>query len=40
MDKYYRRRDIVNGYSVLKILGEGRYGIAYLAINEKKKNVL
>lgn len=37
MDKYYRRRDIVNGYSVLKILGEGRYGIAYLAINEKKE---
>ncbi|MDS0525415.1 protein kinase family protein [Clostridium sp. SHJSY1] len=35
MDKYYKIKEIVEGYSILKILGEGRYGIAYLAINDK-----
>ncbi|SFA81349.1 protein kinase domain-containing protein [Clostridium frigidicarnis] len=35
MDKYYRVKEIVNGYSILKIIGEGRYGIVYLAINDK-----
>lgn len=37
MDKYYKRNDLVNGYSIIKIIGEGRYGIAYLAINDKKQ---
>ena len=37
MDKYYKRNEIVNGYSIIKIIGEGRYGIAYLAINDKKQ---
>lgn len=37
MDKYYKINDIVNGYSILQIIGEGRYGIAYLAINEKNE---
>lgn len=35
MDKYYKKKDVVNGYSILKAIGEGRYGIVYLAINEK-----
>ena len=37
MDKYYTRNDLVNGYSIIKIIGEGRYGIEYLAINDKKQ---
>ena len=40
MDKYYKRNEIVNGYSIIKIIGEGRYGIAYLAINDKKQKCL
>lgn len=35
MDRYYNVGDLVNGYSILKIIGEGRYGIAYLAVNNK-----
>ena len=35
MDKYYKTKEIVNGYSILNIIGEGRYGIVYLAINYK-----
>lgn len=37
MDEYYKVQDIVNGYSVIKIIGEGRYGIAYLAENDKNE---
>eukprot|EP00828_Plagiopyla_frontata_P030741 TRINITY_DN402_c0_g1_i12.p6 TRINITY_DN402_c0_g1~~TRINITY_DN402_c0_g1_i12.p6 ORF type:complete len:206 (+),score=35.29 TRINITY_DN402_c0_g1_i12:960-1577(+) len=37
MDKYFKIKDVVNGYSILKIIGEGRYGIAYLAIDEKNE---
>ena len=37
MDEYYKVQDTVNGYSVLKIIGEGRYGIAYLAVNDKQE---
>lgn len=37
MDRYYKTGEKVNGYSILKIIGEGRYGIAYLAINDKRK---
>lgn len=35
MDRYYKTGEKVNGYSVLKMIGKGRYGIAYLAINDK-----
>lgn len=35
MDKYYKIKEIVDGYSILNIIGEGRYGIVYLAINDK-----
>ena len=37
MDKYYKIKEIVNGYSILNIIGEGRYGIVYLAINDKNE---
>ncbi|AOR23356.1 serine/threonine protein kinase [Clostridium taeniosporum] len=37
MDRYYKRNEIVNEYSIIKRIGEGRYGIAYLAINDKKE---
>ncbi len=35
MDRYYEAGENVSGYSVLKIIGEGRYGIAYLGVNNK-----
>lgn len=31
MDYYYQPNEVINHYRILKILGEGRYGIAYLA---------
>lgn len=31
MEHYYRPDDQVNGFTIVSILGEGRYGIAYLA---------
>lgn len=34
MDKYFNINDIVNGYRIINIIGQGRYGIAYLAINK------
>ncbi|WP_252230705.1 protein kinase family protein [Clostridium sp. ZBS15] len=37
MDKYYKKDEIVNGYSIKKIIGEGRYGIVYLAINDNNE---
>ncbi|MFA9465108.1 MAG: serine/threonine-protein kinase [Velocimicrobium sp.] len=39
-DVYYKENEIVNGYSILQIIGEGRYGIAYLAINDKYEKCL
>lgn len=33
MDKYFKVDEKVNGYSIQKVIGEGRFGIAYLAIN-------
>lgn len=33
-DVYYKKNEVVNGYSIQQIIGEGRYGIAYLAIND------
>lgn len=35
MDRYYEFEEKVNGYSILKIIGEGRYGISYLAVDDK-----
>lgn len=35
MDKYFKPNDIVNGYRVIKIIGQGRYGIVYLAKNNQ-----
>lgn len=35
MDKYFNNGEKVNGYTVTKLIGEGRYGIVYLAINNK-----
>lgn len=35
MDRYFKAQDVVNGYSILDFIGEGRYGIVYLAENEK-----
>lgn len=35
MDYYYKPGEKVEGLSILKIIGEGRYGIAYLAVNSQ-----
>ena len=37
MDRYYKKGEVVNGYSIIKEIGEGRYGIVYLAINDKNE---
>lgn len=33
MDKYFKIGDRVNGYHIIKIIGQGKYGIAYLGMN-------
>lgn len=40
MDTYYKRDDKVLGYYVLGKLGEGRYGIAYLAVDDNGNEVV
>lgn len=41
MDKYYKSGEKVkNEYTIIKEIGEGRYGIAYLAENENKEKVV
>lgn len=40
MDTYYNNNDNVFGYKILEIIGEGRYGIAYLAIDSKGNKVV
>lgn len=41
MDKYFNKNDLVNGYSIIKKIGEGKYGIAYLGIDSKgQKSVI
>lgn len=41
MDKYYNKGEIVKDeYVIIKELGEGRYGIAYLANNYKEEKVV
>ncbi|WP_242851407.1 hypothetical protein [Clostridium sp. DMHC 10] len=37
MDRYYKTGEKINGYSILKVIGEGRYGIVYLAANDKRE---
>lgn len=37
MDRYFKPGQQINGYSIVKIIGEGRYGIAYLAKNNYSK---
>jgi len=37
MDKFFRVNEKVNGYYIQKMLGEGRFGIAYLAINDRSE---
>ena len=40
MDKYYKKNQSVDGFKILKKLGEGRYGITYLATNEQSEKVV
>lgn len=35
MDKYLKKNSKVKGYTIIKLIGEGRYGIAYLAVNDE-----
>lgn len=35
MDRHYKTDEIVNGYTIQKKIGEGRYGIAYLAVDKE-----
>ena len=37
MDKYYNKGEVIDKYIIEKSLGEGRYGIAYLGIDDKGK---
>lgn len=34
-DYYYEENDIIGGYTIQGLLGEGRYGIVYLGLDEK-----
>ncbi len=34
-DKYYEENDTIGGYTILRLLGEGRYGIVYLGLDVK-----
>ena len=40
MDTYYNNNDNVFGYKILGIIGEGRYGIAYLATDSEGSKVV
>lgn len=35
MDKYFNNGEVLDNYIIEKFLGEGRYGIAYLGVNDK-----
>ena len=37
MDKYYSPNENIKEYYIVKTIGEGRYGIAYLAENNQKE---
>lgn len=36
VDKYYKENDTIDIYTIQQLLGEGRYGIVYLALDEKR----
>ena len=36
-DSYYRENDAIDDYTIRGILGEGRYGIVYLAVDGENK---
>ncbi len=40
MDEYYKIKETVNGCSILKTIGEGRYGIIYLGVNDKNEKYI
>ncbi len=40
MDEYYKPNDLVGKYSIIKIIGIGRYGIVYLAEDKNEKKVI
>ncbi|WP_097004192.1 protein kinase family protein [Lacrimispora amygdalina] len=40
MDKYYQPGESLNGYTILNKIGEGRYGIVYLAENSNLKKCI
>ena len=40
MDKYYKPGEQIQGYSIIKLMGEGRYGIAYLAQSPDSNKVV
>ena len=40
MDKYYESGEQINGYSILSRIGEGRYGIVYLAEDSNLKKCI
>lgn len=37
MDKYFKKNERIGEYTIIKLIGEGRYGIAYLAIDAMGK---
>lgn len=37
MDKYFKKNERIGEYTIIKLIGEGRYGIAYLAIDDMGK---
>lgn len=39
-DKYFKKNDVVNGYTILQTIGQGRYGIVYLAGNDSGEKVI
>lgn len=40
MDKYFLKGQMIENYKLVKLLGQGRYGIAYLGINKNGKKVV
>ena len=36
IDHYYKKDDIIDSYTIQRLLGEGRYGIVYLAVDKDK----
>lgn len=40
MDKYYKPGETINHYSIIKLIGQGRYGIVYLAENNQQKTFI